>query len=544
MSLRLKAWLVSVIVLLSLLGIMYSGLEVMRKAAGEDNEARIRQILATSYNTIVSLENMAAAGTMTDEQAKAIATQLLRENKYHKSEYVYVTDENLVFIAAPTDEGLHGKAFGDILLDGDLKSVGLTLDAALKKSGGAMTTYAWTSRKGNDLKNPVVHLLSVAQQTPRWHWVVGNGISFKEADERFWKHGKEELGICVCVFALVAGLMLFAVEQLLRQLGGEPKEVMRLMQALAEGDLAGEVREHKATRTSIYGSVLRMRNSLKDMLGQLSLAIAALHRTSEDIVTKAQDSSRMVGTQSIATQRIAKSVDIFSEQTQHAGQQAETAHRQSESAIGISAQGQHVITTAVTRLSEIEQAVGETQTSIGELAQRVLDISEVISVIRDVAFQTNLLALNATIEAARAGELGRGFAVVADEVRKLAERSSSATHEIEKNIETVQASSQIAKTQMDKMVEQLKEGINKAKAGGEAVMAIRRETEATALVVNEIEQTLSQQVKASRSIRQDVDEVAQSSESTLGAVRDTVHSAEAIKQVSLQLEGQVKRFKL
>ena len=107
----------------------------------------------------------------------------------------------------------------------------------------------------------------------------------------------------------------------------------------------------------------------------------------------------------------------------------------------------------ISKITSLVEFVNQNEQSIGVLAQRTRDISNVVDMINDIADKTNLLALNAAIEAARAGEHGRGFAVVADEVRKLAETTQKATAEIAISIKMLQQETSGLETNADAMKE-------------------------------------------------------------------------------------------
>lgn len=539
MSLRVKIWIVSAQILIGLLGIMLIGLYTVRYTSNQDNAARVEQLLNSTYSTIIQMEQMAARGEMDDATAKKIATTLLRNNVYHKSEYVYVADEKLNFVAAPLDPQIHDTSFHEFK-DGNGRSVGEILQKAVEKANGQLARYNWTKKLDD---GTIEEKLSIAKLSPRWRWVVGTGIGFNEVNSRFWETAKWQLSVCLLVMlAIVIPVVMFACKLDLG-LGAELKEVLTLVRAVASGDLT--TRDvTQAPEDSIYGSVVRLRQALREVIGGISQMVGRLHSISDDIVHKAETSTAMAEDQSINTIKIASSAEEFNMQTKDAMQQAKVATSQTDHASKTANQGQKLISNAVKSFVEIDNSVIQTQGSIDDLASRIDSISAVISVISEVANQTNLLALNAAIEAARAGEQGRGFAVVADEVRQLAQRTTKATSEIGETITAVQNSSRIAKQNMDDMVTQLKEGIGQTRQGGEIVESVRKETDEVAKIVAHIGNSLIEHVQASSLILEYVSHVEQSSLGTKDAARGTLLASQQIRDASDELSRRLDGFRL
>ncbi len=123
MKLKTQAYLLSAIILIALLALTATGLWTLRVASNLDNKARVTELFKSAYSILTEVEKMAVEGKMPEDEAKALATRLLRNNIYKDNEYVYVADENMIFVAAPLDPQLHGTSFHDFR-DGDGNSVG------------------------------------------------------------------------------------------------------------------------------------------------------------------------------------------------------------------------------------------------------------------------------------------------------------------------------------------------------------------------------------------------------------------------------------
>lgn len=196
--------------------------------------------------------------------------------------------------------------------------------------------------------------------------------------------------------------------------------------------------------------------------------------------------------------------------------------------------------------------------AVNQLADKTIEIDEIVNVITGIATQTNLLALNAAIEAARAGDVGRGFAVVADEVRKLAESSTVSAQKIAEilthvrvDIKSVQEQAKIS----IKVVEEQQVATGHAKAAFDKIQSntdiaadqVSNIYKATSEIIRDIGRIV-QEVESSAAISQETaastTEMSNFTDQQVESMQDLAKLSESLYDLVHDLSETMARFKL
>ncbi|WP_299133102.1 methyl-accepting chemotaxis protein [uncultured Vibrio sp.] len=539
MKLKTQAYLLSGIILIALLALTATGLWTLRVASNMDNKARVTELFKSAYSILTEVEKMAIDGTLEEQQAKQLATRLLRNNTYKDNEYVYVADENMTFVATPLDPQLHGTSFNDFK-DGDGNSVGQLIQRVLGNRTGQIVEYTWTQKLPD---GTIEEKLSIAEKTPHWGWVVGTGIGFNEVNARFWSTAQWQLFLCVVIAGLILSSLIVSIKRMLALLGGEPKDVREAVQAVAEGRIQTSF-ETQAINGSIYHAVQQMSKSLAELVSNLNASMLALRGELQRVEDRAGSIAQLTETQQQSTEMIATAMTEMASSANNVADSAGDTARNTDEADKQSQHTQRLIHNTVDNIQGLAGQLGTASEAVANLDNDVNNIVKVLDVIGDIAEQTNLLALNAAIEAARAGEQGRGFAVVADEVRNLAGRTQSSTKEIQLMINNLQEGSRNAIQTMEVCAATSESTVTESQNASEALQQIVIALESISSMSHQIATAAAEQTQVSDDISKRINMIEESGNQLSNVVTESHNSTQNLASLSNELEAWVNRFEV
>jgi len=292
----------------------------------------------------------------------------------------------------------------------------------------------------------------------------------------------------------------------------------------------------KGTRTLTTG----WREIIKDLLNISSSISIATSRAWSSLSKNIQG----IEHQDKQSEQIAAATEEMSRTSIEVAKNASTAAELSTKVTEAAERGMMTMNSASESINKLSTSTEGLNNMIQGLNQRIEEIGDIVNLINDIADQTNLLALNAAIEAARAGEQGRGFAVVADEVRKLAERTISATSEIETKIKTIQTESKDTTSQMELSRQQMEDSVKFIKDTESALKTILEYARNASDEITKIATAIDQQSSSTEEIGQNIEHTVETSKKILDEIQKMIKEVNNLSVVVSRLTETVTRFKM
>ncbi|WP_309728576.1 methyl-accepting chemotaxis protein [Chamaesiphon sp. OTE_75_metabat_556] len=238
------------------------------------------------------------------------------------------------------------------------------------------------------------------------------------------------------------------------------------------------------------------------------------------------------------------SVEQMTDSIQTVATNANQASTIAKEAYVVAQEGTEAMAQTVDSILSLRTTVGESAKKMKRLGESSQKISQVVTLIEEIALKTNLLAINASVEASRAGEQGRGFTVVAEQVGALAEQSAVATREIAQIVAAIQAETQDVAQVMELGTAQVVDGTRLVEATKQKLNQMLQKSQEIDILMSSISTATISQAETAKVVTQLIQQVTVSSEERSTFSSQMAASMQSTSQVAKQLEEKVAQFQV
>jgi twitching motility protein PilJ len=325
------------------------------------------------------------------------------------------------------------------------------------------------------------------------------------------------------------------------------RQVIRLLDDV-EGAARGDLTVKAEVTADVLGAVADSFNltidSLRQIVQQVQVAAVQVNQGSTESEAFARRLSSDALSQAEELAVTVNSVQMMTASIKRVAESARESEEVARTASSTALRGGEAVERTVAGIQEIRETVAESTRKVKRLAESSQQISQIVSVISQIASRTNLLALNASIEAARAGESGKGFAIVADEVRQLADRSAKALKEIEQIVLQIQSETGSVMAAMEQGTQQVIAGTKLAEEAKRSLDDIIQVSSRIDALVRSITTDTIEQRETSKAVTEVMQSVEIQAQSTSQEAQKVSSSLENLVVVARNLLTYVERFKV
>ncbi len=389
--------------------------------------------------------------------------------------------------------------------------------------------------------------------------------------------------VALAVLLFGVGVTVLLTRNVLSQLGRDPGVLVNATKKVIDGDFNID---DKGKKIGVYGAFVDMVKNLEDNIAeakhqtemakvesekaleamaraeeaqkqaerakregmlhaadQLEGVVAVVSSASEQLSAQVEQSSRGAEQQAERVTETATAMEEMNSTVLEVARNSSQASELSDQAKEKAQAGARIVSETGEKMTILQEQSKVLKTDMSELDQHATAISEIMSVISDIADQTNLLALNAAIEAARAGEYGRGFAVVADEVRKLAEKTMASTTDVANSITQIQESATKNIRSVDRTGAIIEEVMEKAQAASASLTEIVNLVDESSDQIRAIATASEEQASTSEEINRSIAEINTISGETSQAMQEASSAVMELSNQAHELSGLIQTMK-